>query len=258
MTQTTDNEHTQDFHVMCACLPSSLDDVHNNMAVMESAFPQAKESQADLLIFGEAFLQGFEAMTFDYKNDVQKAIFLKGVEITTIRTWAKKHDLAIGFGFFENQAGGIYSSYLVIDREGDVQGHYRRVSKGWKQSHACADYREGNQFTTFTLDGRSFTILLCGDFWEDDLLLPIIDRDEMTDYYLWPVHCDYPTEEWNRVSLEVYRQRTEILAKPVIFVNNFIEEEGRAKGGAYLWRQGKELTGLAYGEPGMLVVNLEG
>lgn len=45
MTQTNDNEHKQDFHVMCACLPSSLDDVHNNMAVMESAFPKRKKAK---------------------------------------------------------------------------------------------------------------------------------------------------------------------------------------------------------------------
>ncbi|HZK28664.1 MAG TPA: hypothetical protein VFD19_00430, partial [Clostridia bacterium] len=85
-----------------------------------------------------------------------------------------------------------------------------------------------------------------------------IDRDETTDCFLWPVHCDYPVDKWNRVTHEEYRKRTQILAKPVIFVNNFIEEESRAKGGAYLWKQGKELASLAYGKPGILLVDLVG
>ena len=87
-------------------------------------------------------------------------------------------------------------------------------------------------------------------------MMPIIDRDVETDLFLWPVHCDYPVSQWHETEGEAYRQRSQILSKPVLFVNNYVDPADRAKGGAYLWHLGRELDALPYGLPGLLHVEV--
>ncbi len=237
----------------CFSGPSSLDDTEHNLRVMEEAIAAARKKGVQFLVFGEAFLTGFEGLAFNYWADSMKALALDGPEISRIRGWAKEQSMALAFGFHEIDDERIYSSYLALDRKGEIRGHYRRISKGWKpRNFHQEEYREGRVFPTFTLEGIRMTPLICGDLWEDHLLMDIIDRDLETDLFLWPVHCDYPVEEWHESIYEEYRERSQILARPVLFVNNFIEEEGRAKGGAYLWHLGRELHGLPYGTPGLL------
>lgn len=242
--------------VTCSCLPGSLRDLDHNLSTMHTAFMEARKQGTDLIVFGEAFLNGFDALNFNYMHDAMKALFIRGREITQIRSWACEYRMAVGFGFYENDKGNLFSSYLVIDHQGVIQGHYRRVSQGWRMKNTCYEYKEGQEFITFTLNQTSITILVCGDLWEDSLLMPIIDKDAVTDLFLWPVHCDYPVEQWHESVREEYRQRSQILAKPVLFVNNYIDQEDRAKGGAYLWHWGRELYALPYGEPGLLKVEV--
>ncbi len=223
---------------------------------MKTAVTKAKQQGSDLTVFGEAFLSGFEALDFSYLHDAARALFVRGKEIAQIRSWAAENRMAIGFGFYENDGGYLFSSYLVIDKLGDIKGHYRRVSKGWRKKNTPVEYREGDEFITFRLDQTRITLLVCGDLWEDDLLMPIIDRDVETDLFLWPVHCDYPVSQWHETEGEAYRQRSQILSKPVLFVNNYVDPADRAKGGAYLWHLGRELDALPYGLPGLLHVEV--
>lgn len=233
--------------IACANVISRLDDIEYNMRVMKQAMREAVNNEADLILFGEAFLQGFEAMRFVYKEDVQKALFQTGVEITKVRQWAKESNLAVGFGYYENKAGGLYSSYMFIDEKGAILNNYRRVSRGWKKSHTNPDYREGRTFQNFTWRNLRMTPLVCGDFWEDELITTIAACDPVTDLFLWPVHCDYPEDKWDNEERKAYRERSQILEKPILFYNNYIDEKNRAQGGTYLWRQGKELFSQAYG-----------
>lgn len=167
---------------------------------------------------------------------------MKSVEIANIRKLAKDNSVAIGFGFYENEKGGIYSTYLVIDDNGEILTKYQRKSTGWKIKSACADYREGSTFKTFIYKDKKFGVMLCGDFWEDYLLDEIIYMDSEVDAFLWPVHIDFTKEEWNKNEREDYRKRTEILAKPVLFVDNFHFDTKIAR--AYLFKQGKILKEL--------------
>lgn len=232
---------------------SSLHELGDNLRSFGTEARRAKEAGADLLLFGEAYLQGFDALSFDYPSDIFRCLGTAAPEIAAIKRLAQELQLAIGFGFYENAEGGIYSSYMVVDKSGQTAGHYRRQSPGWKAPEACADYREGNGFETFVLEGRKFCIMICGDFWEDSLLTALAEEDSRADAFIWPVHTDFSPEKWSSSENEAYRGRTAILAKPVFFINNYVEDEGRAKGGACVWRQGKELAGLPMGKPGRLL-----
>ncbi|HZK41612.1 MAG TPA: carbon-nitrogen hydrolase family protein, partial [Clostridia bacterium] len=116
----------KDLTIACFSRPSSLDDLAGNLALMKEAIIEVSQRGCDLLVFGEAYLQGFEGFSFSYREDIHKALFVRSPDITLIRHWAREHKVGVAFGFLENEAGALYSSYLVIDKAGELAGHYRR------------------------------------------------------------------------------------------------------------------------------------
>lgn len=235
------------------CAELSTLNLAKNLATIEQI---VKTTKSDLFVFGEAFLQGFDALSFEYKNDIKIALPENSIEIAKVKNLAKENASAIAFGFYENASGTIFASYLVVDKSGKTICKYRRVSTGWRHQNACADYREGENFQSFQLGDKRFGILVCGDFWEDKLLPQIVELDAEVDAFLWAVHCDYTTERWEKTEHAEYKKHTAILAKPVFFCNNYTANELSAKGGAYVWQQGREIKALDVGKPGVLSFNL--
>lgn len=232
---------------LCPSLSQDLQ-FRENLQRLEDKATRASVLGADLALFGEAFLQGFDAMCWDYEKDIPNAYAMSSEEIALIRQIAREQKIAIGFGLIENHQGGIYSSYAVLDKNGETADLYRRVSTGWKEEKAYVnpDYREGKSFHSFELEGKRFASMICGDFWEDELIPQIVELDPEVDAFLWPVHCDYTTEDWEGGEFEAYEDRSAILAKPVFFVDNYRDPllgiDPRAHGRAYVWQQGKTLA----------------
>ena len=227
-----------------------------NFRRMQDWARKAKAAGADLALFGEAYLQGFEAMCFDYQQDIEKTFSSGSRIIARICAFAKETGIALGFGWYENHHGAIHASYLLVSNEGVPMANYRRVSPGWKEPGAHADYREGKEFLSLHYKGKTLALMLCGDFWEDHLLPAIVEMDAHADAFLWPVHCDYAVSDWEAGVREEYRERTQILEHPVLFINNYAKPPDRAKGGLYHWHQGRTVAALEMGEEGMLVVTI--
>ena len=49
-------------------------DINCNLSQMERYMKEAKEVGADLVCFGEAFLQGFNALSWQYEEDNKKGM----------------------------------------------------------------------------------------------------------------------------------------------------------------------------------------
>lgn len=157
---------------------SLTDQVEENLNTLFAKARAAKGQGADLALFGEAFLQGFEALTFEYESDIHKCLSLGSQAIARILAFCKQEGIALGVGYYENDHGAIYASYLLVGEEGQVLANYRRVSPGWKEPGAHADYREGKHFLSVRYKGRELAVIVCGDFWEDELLPQIIEMDD--------------------------------------------------------------------------------
>ncbi len=103
-------------------------DVEFNLAQIERAL--AASGDAELVCFGEAFLQGFAAVTSDYAADI---------------------GLAVEQGLSEN---------------GAVVHNYRRISKNWRDWETAGEhYREGTDTAPFSFHGVEMAVALCGDLW---------------------------------------------------------------------------------------------
>ena len=127
---------------------------------------------ADMLVFGESFLQGIEVLTWKYEEDKSIAKELTDAVITEISEKAKQYGIAVSFGFIENdnKTEELHSTQITIGDDGKIVNVFRRVSEGWKEGDAINNlhYTEGREFPKFTYKGYNFSVGLCGDFWYDD------------------------------------------------------------------------------------------
>lgn len=180
----------------------------------------AKYKDYDLLLFGEGYLQGYGSLSFDYEKDIRKASGLFSEEVMELRRLARENSLALGFGFYENDKGGIYSSYLILGKEGESLFKHQALSGNWQKEGACADYRRGLTLGSFPIENKSFSLLLGDDFFEEDYLLWLCELDDRVDGFLWISAREDPRA----------KERSQILAKDIFYL---VEDR------AFLLKQGK-------------------
>ena len=63
---------------------------------------------------------------------------------------------------------------------------------------------------------------------------------------------DFSVIDWYKNEFEDYKKQSQLVPMPVLFVNSFVDEVDRAKGGAYVFYQGKVVEKLEPGEEGVL------
>lgn len=59
--------------------------------------------KAELILFGETFLQGFEVLDWKYETDQHMALSVSDSNIQMIRKAAEENALAVSFGFLEKE-----------------------------------------------------------------------------------------------------------------------------------------------------------
>lgn len=233
------------------------DDISYNRKIIEDTL-RVCSGKADLVLFGEAFLQGFYAATFEEAHDETIALSVEDDTITFLRAAAKAHNIAVSFGFIEKDGNCFYSSQMTIGKDGEILDLFRRVSKGWKLPHASGRYREGEGFHTFCYMDKTLAVGLCGDLWDDENVRKM--RALSPDAILWPVYTDFAADAWNTEIKHEYAQQAECFGAKALYVNPYCvdkqQEEDIAKGGAALFENGSITAETPAGKASLLFVNI--
>ena len=96
---------------------------HNKNVILDTM--KRYSGQVDIVIFGEAFLQGFYGATFAPAHDRKIAVCRDDAVIQEIGLAAKEYEIAVSFGVIEREDDLFYSSQITIDAAGqtiDVYG----------------------------------------------------------------------------------------------------------------------------------------
>ena len=224
---------------------------HNRQKIIETI--RSCAGKTDVVLFGEAFLQGFYAANFDPKHDAQIAVSQDDPIIAEIAAAAKQYAIAVSFGMIEKEGECFYSSQMTIAADGTVADVYRRVSPGWKLPCANQQYREGNGFHTFELMGKKIAVALCGDLWFDENVRQM--KNCGPDVVFWPVYLDYNFEAWNTAIKHEYAQQAGLACGRVLCVNSVCTDKpGKdiAKGGAALFECGSIAAEVPSGKEAIL------
>ncbi len=219
-----------------------------NMRQIELAMKRSA-GQADLLCFGEAFLQGFDALCWDYEADKTVALELASAEFTQLQSWTVQYGISLITGYIERDREKLYSSCAVIS-DGRIIHNYRRISKEWKEfTKTDGHYCEGADTRPFRLLGRQMTIALCGDLWE------FPDRFKTGHLLIWPVYVNYTVEEWNAGVLDEYAAQAALAASDALMINP-IDGDPVNHGGSFHFRGGHAVAGIPFDREGILYVEI--
>jgi N-carbamoylputrescine amidase len=218
------------------------------MSQIELAMKRA-EGKTEMLCFGEAFLQGFDALCWDYDTDKEVALELSSETITRLKNWTVQYGISLATGYIERDGEKLYSSCVVIS-EGRIIHNYRRISKGWKEySRTDGHYCEGDQTGTFRLHGKEMMITLCGDLWD------FPDRFRTDHLLLWPVYVNYMVEEWNSGALDEYAVQSALAANDVLMINP-IDNDPLNHGGSFHFHHGKTIARIPFDQEEILIVDI--
>ncbi len=219
-----------------------------NLSQMKRCMQEAKGEDADLVCFGEAFLQGFNALSWSFAADQNIAVSTSSGVFAQIKAWTKQFAIDVLFGYNEIENDAIYSSCALI-ANGAIIHNYRRISRGWKEYWKTdAHYKEGVCAETFSYKGKKCAIALCGDLWD----MP--DKFALgEDILFWPVYVSWTKEEWENGGKMEYAQQAKLCCGNTFYINSLCDSD--AFGGAACFSDGavqKELPvfceGLLYVE----------
>lgn len=228
---------------------------HNKKVIIDTLIEHS--TKADIVIFGEAFLQGFYGVTFNTEHDKTIAISQDDSIIKEICSIAKQYAIAVSFGFIEKAETYFYSSQITIDSNGTIIDLYRRVSPGWKELSANDQYREGNDFHCFDFMGKKVVVGLCGDLWYDEHVAKV--KELNPDIVFWPVYTDFAFDRWNTAEKYEYASQASKLCNQVLYVNSLCKDmdgDEIAKGGSALFENGNIRQEIPSGKESVLIIEI--
>lgn len=144
--------------------------VQENVNGMIKYIIKAGRNGAEMVIFPETAITGL-CNTDITMHDLQLGLESDSAIISRISNQAKSSKVYVSLGLFEKCQGQLYDSAFCISPDGQIIAKYRRRSDGWHNSNADKNvYREGNEFTSFYVDGKKHSYLICGDLFNDELV----------------------------------------------------------------------------------------
>lgn len=224
-------------------------DIAFNLGQIERAMRET-HGKADLLCFGEAYLQGFDALCWNYETDRGIALETTSEPIRQLARWTKQYHMALLTGYIEREREQLYSSCLVL-ADGEILHNYRRISKGWKESSKTdAHYAEGNGTGAFRLQDKKITLALCGDLWD------FPERFKTDGLLIWPVYVNFSVGEWEAQELAGYARQASRTAGSVLMVNP-IDRDPENHGGAFFFKNGSIAARTPFDQEKILIVDVE-
>jgi len=137
-------------------------DLETNWRAFERAFVEHTSEGIDLVVTPECFLDGYAAEAKDWTLERFSQI---AQEVATspyigkVCSLAKKHNTSIVFGFTENDHGKFYDCALLVDRKGEIAGHYHKTHL---QDHDLR-FSPGQDLPVFETAWGKCGILICAD-----------------------------------------------------------------------------------------------
>lgn len=221
-----------------------------NLKQMERALEEVC-GKADLLCFGEAFLQGFDSLTWDFNTDKNIAVSQNSSVICSICGLARRYKTDLVFGYIETDGTHIYSSCAVIEN-GHLSRNYRRISRGWKEYWKTdGHYKEGEETVAFSYRDKSIMLALCGDLWDDP------ERFRTDGILIWPVYVNMTEEEWRQGEESAYAEQALLASATTLMVDSFCREsEPLGVAGTFFFKNGSIAQKAEYGSESILMLEI--
>lgn len=225
-------------------------DIAFNLGQIERGIKEVGK-EVDLLCFGEAFLQGFNSLSWDFDVDKTVAVSQDSAAIRSLCDYSRKYEIDLIVGYIELAANNIFSSCAVIE-DGRLTHNYRRISRGWKEFWKTDDhYKEGEDVVKFLYKGNLITLALCGDLWD----YPEKFRTE--GLLIWPVYVNLEVTEWRQAEERAYAHQAALVANRTFMVDSFCRiSEPNGVAGTFYFENGLISKRTEYGIEDILIIDM--
>jgi len=188
-------------------------DLSGNLVRITNAIGEARQQQADIIVFPESSLLGWinpEAF--------QRASPIPGKESEIICQLAKKYKIHICIGLDEKDGDRLYDSAILIDDNGKILLKHRKINvlpELMTPPYSVGDGVQAVQ-TRFGIIG----VMICADSFRDNLIESM--KEKKPDLLLIPYGWAAPENEWpghGRELLKVVRKTAIKVNCPVVGTN---------------------------------------
>ncbi|MBW6515633.1 MAG: carbon-nitrogen hydrolase family protein [Candidatus Cloacimonetes bacterium] len=192
------------------------------LSKMKDCIIKAADHNCDLIIFPEACLTGL-GISGNFIEDKEIGLSLDSLEIRSIIDCAQEFKIHIVFGLIELINNSLFDSALLIDDQGDILLHYRRIHRGWTYPHTDPKiYRCGTEVKFAETRLGKITLLICGDLGEPYIVDTISKSD--ADYIIYPFARAINTHSeihsyWDLEMQDYYLKHWQELGKSILAVN---------------------------------------
>jgi predicted amidohydrolase len=132
-------------------------EVEENLKIIHAKSVSAADQGADLIIFPELFLSGYNIgqTVQDLAQQADGPAYHQAARI------AREADIAILYGYPERLDTEVYNSALLIDRNGSTRANYRKTHL--YGSYEKSFFKPGDTLLIAELEGLNIGILICYD-----------------------------------------------------------------------------------------------
>lgn len=126
-----------------------------NYINLSDRLKEIENKQIDLFLLPEMSFTGFSMNTQKTKESDLKTVH-------QMSDYAKKHHIAIGFGWVKDCGGKSENHYSIVDKSGNVISDYAKIHP-FSFSGEDKKFKGGEDINVFELDGIKFSTFICYD-----------------------------------------------------------------------------------------------
>lgn len=162
-------------------------DRSGNLVRIENAIREAKEKQAEIIVFPETSLFGWVN-----PEAHRRASPIPGKDSRLLGQLAKKYDLFICIGLAEKADDQLFDTAILIDPNGTIILKHRKINI--LTSLMTPPYKKGDEVKVVDTKYGRIGMLICADSFEEELLSRM--RAQQPDLLLIPYGWAAEEEEW--------------------------------------------------------------
>ncbi|MCI7812572.1 MAG: carbon-nitrogen family hydrolase [Lachnospiraceae bacterium] len=151
------------------------EDKEKNWEKSEKNIKEAKKKGADLILFPEMSFTGFSMNVAEIGETKEKGNSVESIR--RMQSFAKKYEMAVGFGYVERDGDMGKNHYAVVDEEGKVLGDYIKIhpfSYGGEDKY----YQPGEYTILFEVKGWKMAMFICYDLRFPEIFSLVSDEAE--------------------------------------------------------------------------------
>ncbi len=240
-------------------VPRITPNIQDNLEKVLMMMQEASKTGVDILLFPEAVLTGLN-VSDNYTKDRRIALPLDSTPIKAIIRNAVQCKVWTGFGFLELSGETIYDSALLVDKNGVIALHYRRMNPDWKAKDADPlKYGDGIDLPTADTPWGKTAFLICGDLFETAFPLAIKAKPDLLlapFARCFPPNVTEPQKHWDTADWPDYVKQLKKIVAFTLMANYIAPKElngGGFGGGFIVDRSGEILKSKPLFEEGLII-----